>query len=50
MVTLVTLLRVQVGYMQGDAGMGSMLLWLDAAVSGEPSPHIVLPDDYFQRW
>lgn len=41
---------VQVGYMQGAAGMGSMFLWLDAAISGKPSPHIVLPDDYFQSW
>lgn len=36
----------QVGYMQGAAGVGSTLLLLDATVSGAPSPHILLPDDY----
>jgi hypothetical protein len=34
--------------MQGAAGVGSALLLLDSVVSGVPSPHIPLPDDYVQ--
>lgn len=39
----------QVGYMQGAAGVGSTLLWLDALVNGNPNPHITLPDDFFNN-
>jgi lantibiotic modifying enzyme len=38
------LLVAQTGYMQGAAGIGMMLLHLDATISGEPSPRIVFPD------
>jgi len=37
-------LVAQTGYMQGAAGIGMMLLHLDAVTSGKPSPHIVFPD------
>ena len=37
-------LVAQTGYMQGAAGIGMMLLHLDAVDSGRPSPRIVFPD------
>jgi hypothetical protein len=37
-------LVAQTGYMQGAAGIGMMLLHLDAAITGAPSPRIVFPD------
>jgi hypothetical protein len=40
-------LVAQTGYMQGAAGIGMMLLHLDAAINGTPSPHIVFPDSPF---
>lgn len=37
-------LVAQTGYMQGAAGIGMMLLHLDAALEGRDSPRIVFPD------
>jgi rhamnogalacturonyl hydrolase YesR len=37
-------LVAQTGYMQGAAGIGMMLLHLDALIEGRPSPRIVFPD------
>lgn len=40
-------LVAQTGYMQGAAGIGMMLLHLDAVVTGRDSPRIVFPDSPF---
>jgi hypothetical protein len=37
-------LVAQTGYMQGAAGIGMMLLHLDALLAGRESPRIVFPD------
>jgi hypothetical protein len=37
-------LVAQTGYMQGAAGIGMMLLHLDARLTGRESPRIVFPD------
>jgi len=37
-------LVAQTGYMQGAAGIGMMLLHLDAVIAAQESPRIVFPD------